>query len=112
MVLGPCKVIPQEYPHVTCRCVDVVSPGPDGPSVETLTDQLLAEFQAAMPEVVVAYRGRQRWAQTFEAVRLEATTRPARASPDVDPDAPHINRGEGVFRGVVQPEPATVRESA
>ncbi|HEU4596546.1 MAG TPA: type I polyketide synthase, partial [Pyrinomonadaceae bacterium] len=25
-VLGPCKVIPQEYPHVTCRSVDVVVP--------------------------------------------------------------------------------------
>jgi acyl transferase domain-containing protein len=70
-VLGPCRVIPQEYPHITCQTVDVVAP--DARRADALAEQLLSEL-AAEPadtaETPVAYRGRRRWVQTFEPLRL------------------------------------------
>ena len=30
-LLGPCRVIPQEYPHLSCRSVDVVAASPGSP---------------------------------------------------------------------------------
>ena len=69
-VLGPIKVIPQEFPNVTCRSIDVVIPRSESQGA-LLIDQLLEEFQAKSPDRVVAYRGNHRWIQTFEPIRLE-----------------------------------------
>ena len=69
-VLGACKVIPQEYPEITCRTIDVVSHARNGVPTR-LIDQLLAELTEKVSERVVAYRGRHRWIQSFEPVRLE-----------------------------------------
>jgi acyl transferase domain-containing protein len=72
-VLGPCKVIPQEYPHITCRNVDITGvPAPEGSFEGKLIEQLLAEFTTKTADIAVAYRGGQRWVQTFEPFRLEA----------------------------------------
>jgi acyl transferase domain-containing protein len=68
-VLGPCRVIPQEYACVTCRNVDVQFSA--AWTCERLAEQLLAEALSTAPEPLVAYRGRRRWAQSFETVRLE-----------------------------------------
>ncbi|HEX8145432.1 MAG TPA: amino acid adenylation domain-containing protein [Pyrinomonadaceae bacterium] len=74
-MLGACKVIPQEYPNITCRSIDVVVPGSGGEQERILIEQLMAEVAAedsdAAAAVVVAYRGKYRWAQSFEALRLE-----------------------------------------
>ncbi|MEP7338448.1 MAG: beta-ketoacyl synthase N-terminal-like domain-containing protein [Acidobacteriota bacterium] len=78
-VWGPCKVIPQEYPHITCRSVDVVLPRPDSPRADAteraqdvrLADQIIAELLSHAPDQAVAYRGRNRWVRGFEPVRLE-----------------------------------------
>ncbi len=69
-VLGPCRTIPQEYPTITCRAVDV--PLPDGGAwpERTILD-LLGESTAPVGEAVVAYRGVHRWVQCFEPVRLD-----------------------------------------
>ncbi|MCY1015582.1 type I polyketide synthase [Pyxidicoccus sp. MSG2] len=79
-LLGPCRVIPQEYPHVTCRLVDVA---PEGRSEDApaLAEHLLSELFTGAAEPVVAWRGRQRWVQTFEPLQLEqdaASSRPLR----------------------------------
>ncbi|WP_338270553.1 SDR family NAD(P)-dependent oxidoreductase, partial [Corallococcus caeni] len=75
-LLGPCKVIPQEFPHITCRCIDLVLPdGGISPS-STLVGQLLTELEARAAEPVVAYRGPQRWVQAYEPLRLEAAAQP------------------------------------
>lgn len=71
LMLGPCKVIPQEYPNVTCRNIDVTLPDPCTSEEERLIGQLLAELTTETSDSVVAYRGGHRWAQSFEAVRLE-----------------------------------------
>ncbi len=72
-VLGPVRVIPQEYPHIRCRSIDVVTSGDEAGTNGRLTDQLLDEIRTTASEPVVAYRGNHRWVQTFEAVRLDGT---------------------------------------
>ncbi|RYZ41729.1 MAG: acyltransferase domain-containing protein [Myxococcaceae bacterium] len=67
LLVGPTRVLPQEYPHLTSRFVDVV-PGDAG----AVAERLAAELRSEARDAVVALRGRQRWVQTFESVRLEA----------------------------------------
>ncbi|HYO52063.1 SDR family NAD(P)-dependent oxidoreductase, partial [Archangium sp.] len=68
MALGLCKVLPQEHPKMRCRSIDVELPEAGGE--ERLSDQLLEELRAEVPERVVAYRGWWRWVEFFEPVRL------------------------------------------
>jgi acyl transferase domain-containing protein/acyl carrier protein len=78
-ILGPCKVLPQEYyPTITCQCLDIVLPLAGSVAELELIDQLLAEVQHTSPDMVIAYRGRQRWVQTFEAAAIPANAAPAR----------------------------------
>jgi non-ribosomal peptide synthase protein (TIGR01720 family) len=69
-VLGPCKVIPQEYSNINCRYIDVEVPPRAGSEQQVLVEQLATELTARAGEAVVAFRGKHRWVQTFEAVRL------------------------------------------
>ncbi len=69
-LLGPCRVIPQEYPHITCRSIDLVLPPPENHDTQGLVDQLFTELITDTPDAVVAYRGPHRWVQTFEPVAL------------------------------------------
>ncbi|MEH1989363.1 type I polyketide synthase [Nostoc sp.] len=70
-VLGAVKIVPQEYPNISCRSIDVVIPREVSWQEEKLVNQLLNELQIQSSDIVVAYRGFHRWVQTFEAVRLE-----------------------------------------
>jgi len=72
-VLGACKVIPQEYPHITCRSIDVVIPELETFEGQQLIDQLIAELTTPQSDSGVAYRGNYRWVQTFEPIRLDET---------------------------------------
>ena len=73
-LLGPCKVIPQEYPQVVCQNVDIVVPPSTRQPLEMLTEQLLFELGAEVADPVVAYRGNHRWLPTFEPLSLERNT--------------------------------------
>jgi acyl transferase domain-containing protein/acyl carrier protein len=77
-LLGPCKVLPQEYPNIACRCIDVVAPQPGTRHEAKLIDQLIAEIAMQSSDGVIAYRGHQRWVQTFEPVRLGSDVEPIR----------------------------------
>ena len=70
-ILGLCKVLPQEYPNISCRGVDIVLPDPQSRRTEQLLDLLAAELLAPPADPVVAYRDGQRWVQGFEPVRLD-----------------------------------------
>ncbi|NKQ35829.1 MAG: amino acid adenylation domain-containing protein [Chloroflexi bacterium] len=74
--LGPCLVIPQEYPHIACRSVDVE------PAARRngLPLKLLAELSAETGDTAVALRGRHRWVQTFTP--LHPPEQPAPLRPD------------------------------
>jgi len=71
-VLGASKVIPQEYRNIKCLSVDVVVPELESPRADQLITQLWAELTAFPVDTTVAYRGDQRWVQTFEPVRIES----------------------------------------
>ncbi len=70
IMLGLCRVAPQEFPHLHCRFVDADLPGNDA-DIQQFAQQIVAEVDARSPEPVIAYRGRQRWVQGFEPARIE-----------------------------------------
>src|SRR5581483_1261740 len=67
-VLGPVRVIPQEYAGAVCRLIDVHA-GDVRPDTAACT-RLLREIESTPAEPVVALRGIDRWVQTIEPVRL------------------------------------------
>ncbi len=68
---GACKVIPQEYPNIRCRSVDIVLAAAGSGDATHLAEQLLAEIAAPSSDPVVAYRGPHRWVQGVEAMPLD-----------------------------------------
>ena len=68
--MGAVRVLPQEYPHVSCRIIDI--PASDARFASRVVDQLVAELESDAADVVVAYRGIDRWTQTVEPIRLES----------------------------------------
>jgi acyl transferase domain-containing protein/acyl carrier protein len=71
-VLGPCRVIPREYTNISCRSIDIALPQLSNGTNDNLIEQLVAELNSKSMDLVVAYRGKHRWVQTFEPVRLES----------------------------------------
>jgi acyl transferase domain-containing protein/thioesterase domain-containing protein/acyl carrier protein len=72
-LLGPCKVIPQEYLNISCRSVDIVLPELGSQQEEKLISNLLRELTIPTSDIAIAYRGNHRWVQTFASVRLDKT---------------------------------------
>ena len=70
-LIGPCKSIPQEYPNIVCRNLDILLPEARSRSGEKLAVELIAELSEDSVDPVVAYRGGQRWVQVFEPLRLD-----------------------------------------
>ncbi len=68
--LGPCLVIPQEHPHIGCRCIDIEFSNRQA----QLVDQLFVELTAGAPDRAVAYRGKHRWVQIYEPARPPETS--------------------------------------
>ena len=68
-LLGPCRVISQEYPNLQSTSIDIVLSEVDADQEDPLT-LLLEELLANTSDRIVAYRGKHRWVQTFESVRL------------------------------------------
>ncbi|MDT5269209.1 MAG: hypothetical protein QOH49_1395, partial [Acidobacteriota bacterium] len=71
LALGPCRVIPQEYPNVNCRSVDVIAPRPGTRASRELVAALMAETTTGSSEASVAYRGRHRWVEVFEPLSIK-----------------------------------------
>lgn len=66
-LLGPCKVITKEYSSLHCRAIDVViDPDHLGATAGLLINEIMATDDAA----VVAYRGKARWIESYEPVRI------------------------------------------
>jgi NAD(P)-dependent dehydrogenase (short-subunit alcohol dehydrogenase family)/acyl carrier protein len=81
MALGLCRVIPQEFPHLHCRNIDLGAD--DWRAADSVIGPVLAaELISDATETVVAYRAGQRWAQRFNPIRLaEPKATPARLRP-------------------------------
>ncbi|HET8840399.1 MAG TPA: SDR family NAD(P)-dependent oxidoreductase, partial [Ktedonobacteraceae bacterium] len=69
-ILGPCRVITQEYAGIRCRNIDIVLPEAGSQHESMLLRLLSGELGARIQESVVALRGSSRWIQTFEAMEL------------------------------------------
>ncbi|WP_217563203.1 acyltransferase domain-containing protein, partial [Paenibacillus sp. GbtcB18] len=77
-LLGPSKVIPQEYMNITCRHVDIERRGGEK-DAERIGEELLSELRAGGADRAVALRGKHRWVQSYEPVKLpEVKGTPAR----------------------------------
>jgi acyl transferase domain-containing protein/acyl carrier protein len=70
-LLGACRAIVQEYPHLACRSIDIVLRPGDGAAEARTAGQLLAEFSDEALSPTVAYRQGQRWLLSFEPVTAE-----------------------------------------
>ncbi|HEU0046207.1 MAG TPA: SDR family NAD(P)-dependent oxidoreductase, partial [Nitrososphaera sp.] len=72
--LGPCGVIPKEFPNVTCFNIDL----PENKAVGDLPNEtiikILSEFTGTGGSQVVAYRGNYRWKRKYERVKLSRPT--------------------------------------
>jgi acyl transferase domain-containing protein len=69
-VIGPCLVVPQEYPNLSCRLIDVELPAP-GATTHELARALTTELIGDSDDVIVAHRNGRRWVQTFDATYLD-----------------------------------------
>ncbi|HEX5707565.1 MAG TPA: SDR family oxidoreductase, partial [Pyrinomonadaceae bacterium] len=78
-ILGPCKVIAQEHPHVACRSIDFALGEAGEEERESFAERLLAEVTSDARDAVVAYRGHRRFAPSFEQVPVAS-------------DAPEVRR--------------------
>jgi acyl transferase domain-containing protein len=83
---GPCRVIPQEYPSVSCRNIDIELPEPGSQQETTLLHLISAELSSETGESVVALRDKTRWIQSFEPLEL----------PETQPDTVNL-RQNGVY---------------
>jgi acyl transferase domain-containing protein/acyl carrier protein len=71
LVLGPCIVIPNEYPHLACRSIDLGLTGAASRTLDQTSALALQELLSAPKDQIVAYRGGRRWVRGFEPVPLE-----------------------------------------
>ena len=72
-VMGPLRVIPQEYPNVSCHAVDVSGAEWRTPDGRWIAD-LLAEIAGPDASAIVAHRGGERWVPRLEPARFDAVT--------------------------------------
>ncbi len=71
LLLGPCKVIPQEYPNIACHSIDISWPT----KFSKFADTLLVDCLTTKNNEVTAYRGNHRWTQVFEPISGERQDR-------------------------------------
>jgi acyl transferase domain-containing protein/acyl carrier protein len=69
-LLAAVKVVPQEYPNIDCRSIDIVLPDRDSPDEKDLIEFLLQELSGRGGERIVAYRHHGRWIRNFEPLRF------------------------------------------
>ncbi|MEM9482213.1 MAG: SDR family oxidoreductase [Cyanobacteria bacterium P01_F01_bin.116] len=69
-ILGLLKVIPQEYDYIRCRSIDITPNATDSWQSKKLIHHLCTEILAPPTELMVAYRGLQRWVHTVEPITL------------------------------------------
>ncbi len=76
-LLGPCRVIPQEYPHIACRSVDIaIPPVLDTQTAEIYARNLIGEFTIESADPIVAYSEEQRLVQIYEPAKHEHSAEP------------------------------------
>jgi acyl transferase domain-containing protein/acyl carrier protein len=77
-LLSLCTVIPQEYPNIRCRSIDINGSEIVDPGNTILQKHLIAELTAKSSDTIVAYRGGRRWIQVFEELPADDELKPKR----------------------------------
>jgi len=72
-VQGICKVIPQEYPHLPCRLIDVDATALNQ-QLDSLSEPLLKELNTEIAGASIAYRNGYRWRQTFDPISIPSSS--------------------------------------
>jgi hypothetical protein len=73
-VQGICKVIPQEYPHLPCRLIDLDATALNQQR-DSLSENLLKELTTEIISgASIAYRNGYRWRQSFDRVSLPSSS--------------------------------------
>ncbi len=72
-ILGLLKVIPLEYPHIRCHCIDLVLSQIKNNIEKKMIGSLLQELDSHNEDSFIAYRYGYRWVQTFDRINLNAT---------------------------------------
>ncbi len=70
IIMGPCRVIPKEYPKISCRSIDIVLPEYESDHMQHMAELLMQELLNSSDESVIAFRGKDRWIQTFEHIKF------------------------------------------
>ena len=83
LLIGPCRVIPQENPEIRCRLIDIGNP--TGKQAALLPQRIWDELFAEDPLPVVALRGSRRWTPHYPAARLP------------EPESSSLLRDNGVY---------------
>lgn len=68
VLIGPCRVINQEYPNLKCTNIDIGSANYIGDRQQL--KQLIAELTAHANDTVVALRGRYRWLPLYDKIAV------------------------------------------
>jgi acyl transferase domain-containing protein/acyl carrier protein len=69
-ILGPCRVIPQEYQNIRCHTLDVDLPDTTVSETDWAT-QIIAELVTPTTDVTIAYRQGQRYIQKYQPKSLQ-----------------------------------------
>ncbi|HEU4534838.1 MAG TPA: SDR family NAD(P)-dependent oxidoreductase, partial [Polyangiaceae bacterium] len=85
-LLGACRSVSLEYPHLRCRLLDLEAARPAPAELEWLADRVVAEARSEGDAAVALYRGRHRWVPSVEPVALSAA-----------PEAPPLLRDRGAY---------------
>ena len=84
ILLGACRVIPQEYPNLSCFNIDLAPTAAGDKWPTPIVESVVRELTCPSTDPVVAYRGTQRAVQSFEPVGAVV-------------DNPAALRSEGVY---------------
>lgn len=74
LVMGPVRVVPKEFPNITCRAIDLPMPGAPGFHERRAVAQALQELAHGGEEESIAWRGVERYRPSFEEVALPAAS--------------------------------------
>lgn len=74
-LLSTVKIISQENMNINCRAIDlpaqILTTQPESASLDRLVELLVDELAAKCHDRIVAYRGKQRWLQSFEPLLIQ-----------------------------------------
>lgn len=76
LILGPCRVIPTEFPHISCCNLDLPLRPRDGVWLPRLVKRIVAEVASPSSPSVVAIRGDERWVEEFQRAPLAEIEKP------------------------------------